>query len=255
MKTRRICFTALLILLTSAFLFAEEETTVTAVPEVEEGLDLQAVSELFKESETLEAFEKSLNDPDVGINNLDLDENGEVDFIRVLEEVEEDAHIIILQATLAKDEYQDVATIEVTQEDEEVAMQVVGNEDLYGPDYYVVPARVHISTWPVITHIYRPGYRPYRSLYTFGFYPKWWKPFHPIAHARYRTGMVVYTKRAGFKITRTGRVHVVTRFKYKPRTSVLVKRRVVRTPKGTKVITTRKKVKHPPAKAKKKPRK
>ena len=39
-----------------------------------------AVAELFKDSKDLEAFEKALNDSEVGINNLDLDEDGEVDF-------------------------------------------------------------------------------------------------------------------------------------------------------------------------------
>ncbi len=64
---------------------AQEEITVVApTSEAAEGLDLKAVSELFKDSENLEEFEKALNDPEVGINNLDLDENGEVDFIRWL---------------------------------------------------------------------------------------------------------------------------------------------------------------------------
>ncbi|MBN2103496.1 hypothetical protein JW835_05585 [bacterium] len=240
------------LILCGTFIFAEDSTTVTAISDSSEGLDLQAVSELFKESESLEAFEKSLNDPEVGINNLDLDENGEVDYIRVLEEVNEDAHIIILQASLGEDEYQDVAVIEVEKDGDDYTMQVVGNEDIYGPDYYIMPSVVHVKTWPIIAFITRPGYKPYRSVYRFGVYPKWWKPFHPVARAAYRNRLVVYHKRAGFRITRTGRVRVTTRVKYRPASSVLVKRKVVRTPHGTRVITTKKKVKHHPAK--KKPR-
>jgi len=251
MKTRLTLWTILMaLILCGSFIFAEDTANVTAITDSTEGLDLQAVSELFKESENLEAFEKSLNDPEVSINNLDLDENGEVDYIRVLEEISGDAHIIILQASLGEDEYQDVATIEVEKNEDDYTMQVVGNEDIYGPDCYIVPSNVHIKTWPVIAFIYKPGYKPYRSVYRYGVYPKWWKPYHPVARAAYRNRVVVYHNRAGFKYAKTGPVHVTKRIKYKPRTSVLVKRRVVRTPHGTRVITTRKKVKHPVARKK-----
>jgi len=62
-------------------------TIIAPTSEAAESLDLNLVAEIFKDSPTLEDFEKALNDPEQGINNLDLDENGEVDFIRVVEEV------------------------------------------------------------------------------------------------------------------------------------------------------------------------
>jgi hypothetical protein len=82
-------------------------------------LDLQAVAELFKDAKDLEEFEKSLNDLEIGVNNLDLDDNGEVDFIRVMEEASDDVHVIVLQVPLGKNEFQDVATIEVEKNGEE----------------------------------------------------------------------------------------------------------------------------------------
>lgn len=233
-----ILSTSLLFLAGTTLFSAQEDTTLTAVSEVAEDLDLNAVSELFKDSENLEAFEKKLNDPEIGINNLDLDENEEIDFIRVVEEVSDDAHMIILQACLGDDEFQDVATIEVEKTDEDYSMQVQGNEDLYGADYYVVPAHVQIHTWPIITWMYRPVYHPYLSKYRFGFYPHSWKVRRPVARNIYLNRTVIYTRRAGFKFTRVGRV---TRIKYNPRSSVMVKRKVVRTPSGTKVITKTKK--------------
>lgn len=194
-----------------------------------EGLDLQAVSELFKESENLEEFEKSLNDPMTGINNLDLDENGEVDFIRVVEDVVEDTHLIILQTPLGEDDYQDVATIEVEKtDDDSYNMQVHGNEDFYGPDYYVAPSVVHIHTWPIIRWMYRPGYKPYRSVYVWGRYPRWWKPWKPVTVRVYHTRVGKYRTRNTFVVTRTSRVRTVHKVRYVPRKSVRVKTRVVR---------------------------
>jgi hypothetical protein len=251
MKRHWITFAAWMLLLGVCAVFAGEEATVTPVSEAAEGLDLQAVGELFKESENLEDFEKSLNDPETGVNNLDLDENGEVDFIRVVEEVEGDAHVIILQACLGEDEFQDAATIEIEKSDDDYNMQVQGNEELYGTDYYVETTHVHIHSWPIIGWIYRPVYRPYWSRYHFGLYPKWWRVHHPLVHSVYRTRTVVYTQRAGFRFTRTPKVVVVKKVKYHPHSSTLVKKKVVHSPTGTKVITKTQKPGHKPVVTKK----
>ena len=216
----------LALVLFSSVVLAQEDVRVTATElEIEEGLNLQAVSELFKDAENLEEFEKSLNDPQVGINNLDLDNDGEVDFIRVVEEVAEDAHVIILQVPMGKDDYQDVATIEVEKSDgEDYNFLVHGNEDLYGSNYYLAPTVVHVRTWPIILWLYRPAYRPYQSIYRFGYYPRWWKPYRRVTINVYRPRVTRYTGRKHFVVARTSRVHTVRRVRYTPRSSVKVTR-------------------------------
>ena len=54
----------------------EDVAIITTISDAAEGLDLHTVAEVFKDSPNLEEFEKILNDPDKGINNLDLDESG-----------------------------------------------------------------------------------------------------------------------------------------------------------------------------------
>ena len=241
------------LLLVAVGVHAEDQAEEASVSESAEGLDLQAVSELFKESESVEAFEQALNDPDNGINNLDLDENDEVDFVRVTEEVQDGMHILVLQAVLGEDEVQDVAIIEVEKTDDAYNMQVQGNEVLYGPDYYVVPAVVHVHTWPIISWLYRPVYKPYVSVYRFGYYPKWWRVYRPLTRPLYVKRTVVWTGRAGFKFVRTSRIVHTRRIVYRPRTSTLVHKKVVHTPRGTKVTTTKvhKKPGHKPVVTKK----
>ncbi len=225
---------------------AQDITIVTPTSEAAEGLDLKAVSELFRDSENLEEFEKTLNDPEVGINNLDLDENGEVDFIRVVEKVSDDTHVIILQVLLAENEFQDVATIEIEKTNAEAYnMQIHGNEAFYGTGYYAAPAYVHIHTWPIISWIYRPAYSPYRSIFYFGFYPGWYRPFKPVPVTTYRTRTLKVVNKSNFTITKTNRVQSVTKIKYKPRTSTLVTKKtkvtkVGRAQKGSKVTRTAK---------------
>ncbi|MEJ2627389.1 MAG: hypothetical protein P8078_02355 [bacterium] len=225
----KVIISILMTILCFSIIWAQEEVNIeTSSAEISEGLDLEAVAELFKDAEDLEAFEQSLNDPDIGINNLDLDENNEVDFIRVLEEVEDDVHLIILQAALAEEEYQDVATIEIEQsedEDETYNMQIHGNEDIYGSDYYVTPVDVRIHTWPIIKRIYRPAYHPYRSPYLWGRYPKWWKRYRPVTVHVYKPRLKRYTVRAGFVLTHNSRMRRIHRIKYTARRATVIKHR------------------------------
>ena len=208
--------------------FADQNITIIApTSEAAEGLDLYAVSELFKETPNLEEFEEALNNPNYGINNLDLDGNGQVDFIRVVEEIVNGTHIIVLQAAIWEDEFQDVATIEVEYTGKDYNMHVQGNEVIYGANYYIAPSHVHINTWPIITWIYRPVYRPYHSAYYWGNYPGWWKSHRPLHRNVYHGRTVKYTQRNTFVVTRTARVKNVTRVKYKPRTSVYVTNHIV----------------------------
>ena len=160
---------------------AQDVTTVEATSdEISENLDLEAVASIFADAKDLEAFEYALNDPDTQISNLDLNQDDQVDYLRVMESAENDTHVIAIQAVLAEDIYQDVATIEVEKDNEgNPRVQVVGDVYLYGPGYIVEPVYVYR---PVIFSIFwRPYYRPYRSVFYWGYYPRhwhYWKPFH-----------------------------------------------------------------------------
>ena len=89
----------LLFLFGNKLILAQKDVTVTANDsDAVTGLDLQAVGDLFKDSKNLDEFEKNLNDPDNGINNLDLDNDGNVDYIRAVEKTADNTHLVILQA-------------------------------------------------------------------------------------------------------------------------------------------------------------
>jgi len=151
----------------STFTFAQDdETTITPLTEAGENLDLQAVLELFMDSESVEEFEKALNDSTNEINNLDLNEDDEVDYIRVVEYVDGGDHILVLQVPLAENEYQDVATINIEKTDDDYVIQIAGDTEIYGEDYYVEPApeeEAQTSTTTVVVVMYGYGYSPWVS--------------------------------------------------------------------------------------------
>src|SRR5689334_24111186 len=91
-----------------------------------DNLDLYAVLDLFQKSKTIEAFEKSLNDEKSKVNNLDLDLDKKVDFIKVVTKKDGDAYSFILQVDVSKTETQDVAVILLSKDkDKKVSLQMV----------------------------------------------------------------------------------------------------------------------------------
>ncbi|HEU5165135.1 MAG TPA: hypothetical protein VFU29_06320 [Chitinophagaceae bacterium] len=176
---------------------AKDSTELLGLPG--DNLDLYAVLTVFQKSKTIEAFEKSLNDEKTGINNLDLNLDKKVDFIKVTTKKDGDAFSFILQVDVTKTETQDVAVILVSKDkSDKVSIQAVGDEDLYGKDYVIEPkgnssvtanpgytgenpvtvnvpatTTVVVQSAPIVQYVYSPAYVPYYPPYYYGYYPPW----------------------------------------------------------------------------------
>lgn len=191
MKTR-ITIWAIGALLLSATVFAQDKTKVTAnSSDISDNLDLRAVATVFGDVKDLEDFEQRLNDPKTQISNLDLNNDNYVDYLRVIESIEENTHIVVVQAVLGKDLYQDVATIEVERDrDNRVQVQVVGDVYMYGSNYIYEPVYVHV---PVIYNTFWVShYRPYCSSWYWGYYPSYYYYWNPFPIFRYRNHIHVH---------------------------------------------------------------
>lgn len=181
-----------------------------------DNLDLYAVMEVFQKSKTVEDFEKSLNSEKSKLNNLDLDNDKKVDFIKVVTNKDGDSFTFVLQVAVSKTENQDVAVILVSKDKSgHVSLQIVGDEDLYGKNYVVepkgassgatanpgytggssetmnIPAQttatttVVVQSVPIVQYVYSPAYVPYYPPYYYGYYPPYFHPFVPIAFGIY----------------------------------------------------------------------
>src|SRR4249919_3118965 len=176
-----------------------------------DNLDLYAVLTLFQKSKTIEAFEKSLNDEKTGINNLDLNLDKKVDFIKVVTTKKDSSYTFVLQVDVSKTEKQDVAVIYLNKEKGKVSIQMVGDEELYGKDYVIepkgnssitanpgyvgsdpvtvnVPAStvVVVQSAPIVQYVYSPVYVPYAPPYYYGYYPPYFAAFTVMAVGIYR---------------------------------------------------------------------
>lgn len=159
---------------------ADETVTVTATSsDISENLDLKTVATLFGQAKDLEQFEALLNTPDSAFSNLDLNGDGEVDYLRVIETADDNRHLVVIQAVLAKDIYQDVASIFVEKdENNQVTVQVIGDEYIYGADYIIEP--VYIYQPVIYDWFWGPSWVCWHSPYYWGYWPGWWHPYHCI---------------------------------------------------------------------------
>src|SRR6476619_7565877 len=67
-----------------------------------DNFSLEGALELFKKSESPEAFEKMLNAEDSKVNNLDLNNDGEIDYIRVVDKQKDDVRAFVLQDVVSE---------------------------------------------------------------------------------------------------------------------------------------------------------
>lgn len=173
--------------------YATESDSLTKIGD---NLDLYAVLETFKTASSIETFEEKLNSKTEKINNLDLNEDGEVDYIQVIDKKENNSHAIILRVDMSETESQDVAVIEIEKTNANTAsLQIIGDTELYGTNYILEPKAAENTTesitklnaliyvnvwhWRPIRHIYSPSYTLWVSPYRWRQYPRRWKPWKP----------------------------------------------------------------------------
>ncbi|MCP1995098.1 hypothetical protein [Flavobacterium sp. HSC-61S13] len=186
-RTTLICIALLL----SALGYSQKATVAAMNYDISDNLDLQAVASIFGDSRDLADFERRLNDPQSQISNLDLNRDNYVDYLRVIEVTEGQTHLIVIQAVLGQDMFQDVATIEVEKDRKNrVQVQIVGNEYLYGRNYIYEP--VYVSTPILFDVFWGVSYRPYYSSWYWNYYPTYYSPWEPYPIYRYRNNIHVH---------------------------------------------------------------
>jgi len=128
-------------------------------------------AELVKKTKNPTDIETAINAPDNDINNLDLDKNGKVDFLKV---VESQNQIQVLDDVDDKNSVT-VATLTITKNNDMADMQIQGNPSYCGPDY-----RYHSSfslgEVLLLSYLLTP-HRYYVPMYHYGYYPSYYRSY------------------------------------------------------------------------------
>ncbi|MFQ5446420.1 MAG: hypothetical protein ACE5FF_05755 [Saprospiraceae bacterium] len=191
-----------------------------------DNFSLEGAIELFKNSASLEEYEKLLNAQESNVNNLDLNEDGETDYIRVVDNMDADVHAIVLQVPVSETESQDIAVIEIEKTGkEEAILQIVGDEDVFGSQTIAEPFEeeaqdngkggpsvditftrivVNVWFWRPVRFIYAPTYVVWVSPYRWHYYPVWWRPWRPRPWRTFHIGVRPYHRH--YHVVHTHRV-------------------------------------------------
>lgn len=207
MKTKH--FMSIVIIITSQLSVFAIKQQSDSLGMLGDNLDLYGVLELFKNADNTQEFEKALNSDKNKVNNLDLNNDGKVDYIRTIDYQKDNSRAIILQVDINEKEAQDVAVIEINKIGEEVAnIQIIGDEDLYGKDYIVEPLNekaapatakststtvvVNVWNWRPMRYYYGPKYVVWVSPWRWSHYPVWYTPWTPFAWRIHHQHMLMY---------------------------------------------------------------
>ena len=200
-----------------------------------DNFDLQGALQMFQDAASPEDFEKAINTEGNHVNNLDLDGDGDLDYVRVVSKMDKEVHVFVLQVPVSSTESQDIAVIELEKTGNQTAIiQIIGDEDIYGEQVIVEPDGgeeegtfnnysnnnnlsgpyvnfdytapriiINVWLWPSVRFVYAPVYRPWISPWRWHSYPGWWKPWrpyrwyvwHPYRAHYHRPFVIVHTHR------------------------------------------------------------
>jgi hypothetical protein len=175
-----------------------------------DNFSLEGALELFKKSDSPEAFERLLNSPDSKVNNLDLNGDGYIDYIRVFDKYEGSVHAFIIQAVVSENENQDIAVIELEKlSNGRAVLQIIGDANVYGIETIIEPTRevrtlagsstrqtvVNVWTWPSVQYVYSPYYSGWDSPWGYHHHPGWYSSWRPVSYVHYHSVWLPYRPR------------------------------------------------------------
>ena len=198
MKTIRVRGMLSLFFLLLGWITASGQQRTGEVPG--DHFSLEGALELFKKSASPQEFEQLLNSQSAKVNNLDLNGDGDIDYIKVTDKTEGNVHIFIIEAIISPTESQDVAVIELEKlTNGKAVLQITGGADIYGIETIIEPTEevrinagtsmyrnvVNVWTWPSVQYVYSPYYSVWISPWQWNVRPVWWSPWSPVSYYAY----------------------------------------------------------------------
>lgn len=151
-------------------------------PSIGDNLNLAALGDLVKNSTTAQEIESRLNSSG-SINNLDLDGDENVDYIRVAEYGTGNNRGFSFNVDLPDGTSQKVADVDLINSNNGVQMNVRGNQEYYGSNYH---HQAHYDMGDVLLMSYLlNNHRPYYSPYRYGSYPRNYASYRPVPQTTY----------------------------------------------------------------------
>jgi uncharacterized lipoprotein len=158
-----------------------ERNNVTIQNNTTAGFDVNKLADLVKTSTDPQVLEKAINDPNNHINNLDLDKDGNIDYLKVNEPGKNELDVI---DDVSKDQSVTVASVKVNPTDNNTAdLNIQGNPQYVGDNYYY-HSHFTFTDFLLMSYLMRP-HSYYMPMYHYGYYPS--------SYSRTRVSQVYHT--------------------------------------------------------------
>lgn len=134
------------------------------------GFNVQAFADLLKQTKDPGAIEQAINAPNNSINNLDLNNDGNIDYLKVVESANNTLTVVDETSTTAS---VTVATLTVNPQTQTLA--VAGNQAYCGTNY-MYTSHYTLGDYLFMSYLLRP-HRYYVPVYHYGYYPRYYHPY------------------------------------------------------------------------------
>ena len=172
------------------------------------GLDLQSLGELAKKSKSAKQLEDSLNQPG-GINNVDLNGDGNVDYLDVAEFSNGDSKgfsvVDYTPNTSGGVDTNEIANITIAKNQsnpQAATVNINGNTNIYGNNNSSYQTDALLTDLIIYNYLF--SYHPYYySPYRYGYYPSYYHPYRPIAYGAYSNRVSTYRTTTTYRTVKT----------------------------------------------------
>jgi len=135
------------------------------------GFDVNKLATIVKRSTDPQTLEKAINDPSNNITNLDLNNDGNIDYLKVIEKANNRLNVV---DDVNPTDSVNVATINITpnQQNQTAVLNVDANPDYAGPVYYY-HSSFSLGDFLLMSYLLRP-HPFYYPMYHYGYYPSYY---------------------------------------------------------------------------------
>lgn len=179
------------------------------------GFNVQNFANLVKKTSDPASIEKAINSNNNDVNGLDLNKDGNIDFLGV-QEVAGSIQVIDNDVNPAVT----VATLKVTQSPgNQASMNIQGNQQYCGPDYSY-QSNFTLTDFLLLNYMLRP-HPYYYPHYAYGYHPAYYRPYTVVS---YRTRVYPTGYHSTYRSTSSGTYRSTSNGTYRSSTNNTVNR-------------------------------
>jgi len=202
MKKILIALTAVMFIAAGCNQNPPQQNAVTIENTAPAGFDVNKLAQLVKTSTDPQTLEKGINDPKNQINNLDLDKDGNIDYLKVEENGPNKLNVV---DDVSSADSVTVATIHIKPDSTSntANLDVTGNPQYAGYNNYY-HSSFSFTDFLLLSYLMRPHVY-YMPMYHYGYYPSYYTRVHTYSNFRPTTSSAMSSRRSLSSPTRSQR--------------------------------------------------